>query len=291
MIPTMLVALLKNMRPKQWAKNALLFAGLIFDRQLTNLPALQRTLVGFALFCLLSSGIYLINDLIDLRADRQHPKKKQRPLASGELPVPFALGAALLFFLTAITLGYRLSPTFAAVCLAYALANFSYSLWLKHIPIIDVMVLAGFYVLRVGAGVALIQVQRFSPWLYIFTTFFALFLGIGKRRAEINSQGGAHTRRVLEGYTGPFLDQLLLIVLSLAILTYSLYTFTAPNLPENHAMMLTIPFVIYGFFRYLYLVQVKNSGEAPEDILYRDRPIQTDLLLWGAAILLIFYKF
>ncbi|HEY4761874.1 MAG TPA: decaprenyl-phosphate phosphoribosyltransferase [Thermoguttaceae bacterium] len=287
----MLVALLKNMRPKQWAKNALLFAGLIFDRQLTNLPALQRTLVGFALFCLLSSGIYLINDLIDLRADRQHPKKKQRPLASGELPVPFALGAALLFFLTAITLGYRLSPTFAAVCLAYALANFSYSLWLKHIPIIDVMVLAGFYVLRVGAGVALIQVQRFSPWLYIFTTFFALFLGIGKRRAEINAQGGAHTRRVLEGYTGPFLDQLLLIVLSLAILTYSLYTFTAPNLPENHAMMLTIPFVIYGFFRYLYLVQVKNSGEAPEDILYRDRPIQTDLLLWGAAILLIFYKF
>jgi len=291
MIPTMLLALLRNMRPKQWAKNALLFAGLIFDRQLTNLPALQRTLVGFALFCLLSSGIYLINDLIDLRADRQHPKKKQRPLASGELPVPFALGAALLFFLTAITLGYRLSPTFAAVCLAYALANFSYSLWLKHIPIIDVMVLAGFYVLRVGAGVALIQVQRFSPWLYIFTTFFALFLGIGKRRAEINAQGGAHTRRVLEGYTGPFLDQLLLIVLSLAILTYSLYTFTAPNLPENHAMMLTIPFVIYGFFRYLYLVQVKNSGEAPEDILYRDRPIQTDLLLWGAAILLIFYKF
>ena len=291
MIPTMLVALLKNMRPKQWAKNALLFAGLIFDRQLTNLPALQRTLVGFALFCLLSSGIYLINDLIDLRADRQHPKKKQRPLASGELPVPFALGAALLFFLTAITLGYRLSPAFAAVCLAYALANFSYSLWLKHIPIIDVMVLAGFYVLRVGAGVALIQVQRFSPWLYIFTTFFALFLGIGKRRAEINAQGGAHTRRVLEGYTGPFLDQLLLIVLSLAILTYSLYTFTAPNLPENHATMLTIPFVIYGFFRYLYLVQVKNSGEAPEDILYRDRPIQTDLLLWGAAILLIFYKF
>ena len=291
MIPTMLLALLRNMRPKQWAKNALLFAGLVFDRQLTNLPALQRTLVGFALFCLLSSGIYLINDLIDLRADRQHPKKKQRPLASGELPVPFALGAALLFFLTAITLGYRLSPTFAAVCLAYALANFSYSLWLKHIPIIDVMVLAGFYVLRVGAGVALIQVQRFSPWLYIFTTFFALFLGIGKRRAEINAQGGAHTRRVLEGYTGPFLDQLLLIVLSLAILTYSLYTFTAPNLPENHAMMLTIPFVIYGFFRYLYLVQVKNSGEAPEDILYRDRPIQTDLLLWGAAILLIFYKF
>lgn len=289
MILGMLIALLRNMRPKQWAKNVLIFAGLIFDRQLTTPNAFQRTLAGFALFCLLTSGIYLINDIIDLKADRQHPKKKKRPLASGKLSVPVAAGAAAVFLLAAFGLGYRLSPGFAAVCLAYAVLNISYSLWLKHLPIIDVMVLAGFYVLRVGAGVALIQVQRFSPWLYVFTTFFALFLGIGKRRAEINAQGGAHTRRVLAGYTGPFLDQLLHIVLSLAILTYSLYTFSAPNLPENHAMMLTIPFVIYGFFRYLYLVQVQNSGEAPEDILYSDRPIQADLVLWGLSILLIFY--
>jgi hypothetical protein len=152
------------------------------------------------------------------------------------------------------------------------------------------MVLAGFYVLRVGAGVALIEVQRFSPWLYVFTTFLALFLGIGKRRTEIlGGKPGDHSRRVLEGYTASFLDHLLIIVLCLAILTYSLYTFSAPNLPENHIMMLTIPFVIYGFFRYLYLVQVKNIGEAPEDVLFSDRPIQADLLLWGASILLIFY--
>jgi 4-hydroxybenzoate polyprenyltransferase len=145
----------------------------------------------------------------------------------------------------------------------------------------------------VGAGVVLISVQRFSPWLYVFTTFFALFLGIGKRRAEILAmgKGGVNTRRVLEGYTAPFLDQLLLIVLSLAILTYSLYTFSAPNLPENHAMMLTIPFVIYGFFRYLYLIQVLNTGEAPEEILFTDRLIQADLVFWGASILLIFYIF
>lgn len=288
-IRPMLLALIRNMRPKQWAKNLLLFAGLIFDRQLTVSKSFETTFFGFALFCLLTSGIYLINDLIDLDADRRHPQKKLRPLASGALPETAAKIAAGFFLVIAFTGGYWLSPVFFLACGAYAILNLSYSIWLKHLAIIDVMVLAGFYVLRVGAGVALIQVERFSPWLYVFTTFFALFLGIGKRRAEIQAKGGAHTRRVLEGYTEPFLDQLLLIVLTLAILTYSLYTFSAPNLPENHAMMLTIPFVIYGFFRYLYLVQVQSSGEAPEDILFSDRPIQADLVFWGASILLIFY--
>lgn len=290
MILAMLLALLKNMRPKQWAKNLLIFAGLVFDRQLPYLPSLERTVAGFLLFCLLTSGIYLINDIIDLDADRKHPRKKKRPIASGALPVPVAAGAAALFLALALGLGYLLTPLFALVCLIYVLLNLSYSVWLKHLPIIDVMVLAGFYVLRVGAGVALIDVQRFSPWLYVFTTFLALFLGIGKRRAEIlGGKPGDHSRRVLEGYTASFLDHLLIIVLCLAILTYSLYTFSAPNLPENHAMMLTIPFVIYGFFRYLYLVQVRNIGEAPEDVLFSDLPIQADLLLWGASILLIFY--
>jgi 4-hydroxybenzoate polyprenyltransferase len=289
MISAMLLALFKNMRPRQWAKNVLIFAGLIFDRQLTVAGALQRTATGFMLFCLLTSGVYLLNDIIDLKADRQHPKKKLRPLAAGDLPVPVAIVASAIFLISALVLGYLLSPLFAMLCTSYLILNLLYSFWLKHLPIIDVMILAGFYVLRVGAGVALIEVERFSPWLYVFTTFFALFLGIGKRRAELNSKGGAQTRRVLAGYSGPFLDQLLQIVLSLAILTYSLYTFSAPNLPESHAMMLTIPFVIYGFFRYLYLVQVRNTGEAPEDILFRDRLIQADLVLWGLSILLIFY--
>lgn len=290
MILHMLLSLLKNMRPKQWAKNLLIFAGLVFDRQLTYWPSLERTIYGFLLFCLLTSSIYLINDIIDLDADRKHPRKKKRPIASGALPIPVAIGAAAVFIALALGLGYLLSPLFALACVIYALLNLAYSLWLKHQPIIDVMILAGFYVLRVGAGVALIEVQRFSPWLYVFTTFLALFLGIGKRRAEIlGSKPGDHSRRVLEGYTASFLDHLLIIVLCLAILTYSLYTFSAPNLPENHAMMLTIPFVIYGFFRYLYLVQVRNIGEAPEDVLFSDLPIQANLLLWGASILLIFY--
>ncbi|MCW5873898.1 MAG: decaprenyl-phosphate phosphoribosyltransferase [Anaerolineales bacterium] len=285
----MLLALLKNMRPKQWAKNVLLFAGLVFDRQLTHLGPLKQTLLGFVFFCLLSSSVYLINDIVDVEADRRHPKKKHRPLASGALPMWLAASAAGVFMLVALAGGFWLSPAFGIVCLLYLALNFAYSSRLKHIAIIDVIVLALFYVLRVGAGVTLIDVVRFSPWLYVFTTFFALFLGIGKRRAEIKAKGGVHTRKVLAGYTEEFLDQLLLIVLSLAILTYSLYTFSAPNLPPNHSMMLTIPFVLYGFFRYLYLVQVKHSGEAPEDILFSDRPLQIDLVLWALTVLLIFY--
>lgn len=285
----MLLALFKNMRPKQWAKNVLLFAGLVFDRQLTQLGPLKQTLLGFVFFCLLSSSVYLVNDIVDVEADRRHPKKKHRPLASGALPLWLAVSAAAACMLVALVGAFWLSPAFGILCVIYLALNFVYSAWLKHIAIIDVIVLALFYVIRVGAGVTLIDVVRFSPWLYVFTTFFALFLGIGKRRAEIKAKGGAHTRKVLAGYTEEFLDQLLLIVLSLAILTYSLYTFSAPNLPDNHSMMLTIPFVLYGFFRYLYLVQVKHSGEAPEDILFSDRPLQIDLVLWALTVLLIFY--
>jgi 4-hydroxybenzoate polyprenyltransferase len=281
------------MRIRQWVKNGLLFAGLIFDRQLTYLPALKTTVIGFFLFSLMSSAVYIFNDLIDLEADRQHPKKKHRPLASGDLPIPVAIAAASLFIVVALYFSYQLSPIFALISVVSALLNIAYSLWLKHIPIIDVIVLALFYVLRTAAGVALIDTNRFSPWIYVFTTFMALFLGVGKRRAEfaLVEAGNKQTRKVLEGYTAPFLDQLILIVLTLAILTYSLYTFSAPNLPENHAMMLTIPFVLYGFFRYLYLVQVRKGGEAPEEILFSDWPIIVTLILWGSTVLLIFYIF
>ena len=153
--------------------------------------------------------------------------------------------------------------------------------------------LASFYVIRVVAGVTLISVERFSPWLYIATTFVALLMGIGKRRAELLKTGAQEgsTRKVLDSYTMAYLDNLLLIVLTITIITYSLYTFSAPNLPENHITMLTIPFVIYGVFRYLYLVQVEERGEAPEEIVLSDRPFQINLLLWGASILLIFYLY
>jgi len=287
----MLRALLKTMRPRQWAKNGFIFAGLIFDGQLFHLPAVLRTVAGFILFCLLSSAVYIINDLVDLEADRQHPKKKLRPLAAGQLSKRVAAVAAGIFILVVFPLAYLLSPFFALVAFIYLVVNLSYSLWLKHVPILDVLVLAFLYVVRVAAGVELIDVARFSPWLYVFTTFLALFLGVGKRRAELNLLAGeanAH-RPVLEGYTLPLLDQLITIVSSMTIFTYSLYTFSAENLPDNHTMMLTIPFVIYGIFRYLYLVQVEHSGGAPEEVLFSDRPLQITVVLFGLAILIIFY--
>jgi len=289
----MLLALLKTMRPKQWPKNGFLFAGLIFDRQLFVIPSFLRILAGFVLFCLLSSSVYIINDLIDLEADRQHPKKRLRPIASGQLQAPVALTVAILLMVVILPLAYLLSPPFALIALIYLLLNLAYSTWLKHIVILDVLVLAALYVLRVGAGVELIQVARFSPWLYIFTVFLALYLGVGKRRAELNllaDSANSH-RPVLQGYTLPLLDQLITIVSSMTIITYSLYTFSAENLPDNHAMMLTIPFVIYGIFRYLYLVQVEHSGGAPEEVLLSDRPLQFTLALFAIAILLIFYVF
>ncbi len=288
----MLINLLKTMRPRQWAKNGFLFAGLFFDRQLTNLPALIRTFAGFLLFCLLSGTIYIINDLADLEADRLHPRKKMRPLPSGKLSVRVAQWAIIILLSIIFPLAYWLAPEFAIFALLYFLLNLAYSFWIKHIPILDVLLLASFYVLRVGAGVTLIHVSRFSPWLYVFTTFLALFLGVGKRRTELTAiaaNGANVQRRVLDGYTLPFLDQMNIIVSSMTIITYSLYTFSAPNLPDNHAMMLTIPFVIYGIFRYLYLIQVMQTGEAPEEVLFSDRPLQLTIFLWGISILSIFY--
>lgn len=287
----MLLALLKTMRPKQWTKNGFIFAALIFDGQLTNPEAVLTTLAGFLLFCLLTSTVYIINDLVDLQVDQQHPRKRTRPIASGKLPVRTAQAAALLFIIMVIPLSFMLALEFGGIALLYLAANLAYSTRLKHEPILDVLVLAGLYVLRVGAGVVLIEVARFSPWLYVSTIFLALYLGIGKRRAELNLLAGeanAH-RPVLEGYSMPLLDQLITIVSSISILTYSIYTFSAENLPSNHAMMLTIPFVIYGIFRYLYLLQIEHSGEAPEEVLLTDRPLQITLALWGMAILLIIY--
>jgi 4-hydroxybenzoate polyprenyltransferase len=285
-------ALITTMRPKQWAKNGFLFAALIFDRQLLEPEPLMRTVAGFILFCLLSSVVYIINDLSDLEADRRHPHKRLRPLASGKLSIKLALSTAVFVLLLVFPISFLLSPVFFLIAFIYFAANLAYTFSLKHIPILDVLVLAGMYVIRVGAGASLIVVSVFSPWLYVFTTFLALFLGVGKRRAELNllSEEQANTTRpVLSGYSLPLLDQLISIVTSMTIITYSLYTFSAENLPVDHSMMLTIPFVIFGIFRYLYLLQVHHSGGAPEEVLFSDRPLQASLLLWGLTILIIFY--
>lgn len=291
----MLKSLLKTMRPRQWPKNGVVLAALIFDRQLslTDPLPLIRSIGGVVLFCMLSSAIYIINDLVDIEADRQHPTKCNRPIASGRLPIPVAIAAAVFLLLTTFVSSFFLSRWFLLIGVSYFLVNLAYSNWLKHVPLVDVLIIALGFVLRVGAGVVLIVVERFSPWLYVVTTLLALYIGFGKRRAELTlvADGANAYRRVLEGYNLPLLDQLITIVSTCTIITYSLYTFSAPNLPSNHTMMLTIPFVLYGVFRYLYLIHVKKEGGAPEELLLTDRPLQVTILLWGLAIFLIFYVF
>ncbi|HJS19331.1 MAG TPA: decaprenyl-phosphate phosphoribosyltransferase [Anaerolineales bacterium] len=287
----MLKALIKTMRLRQWTKNGFIFFALIFDKQLFLLEPFLRTLAGFFLFCLISSAVYLYNDIADVEADRNHPEKKFRPIASGELPISVALTAALLLIGIALPLGYLLSPVFALILATYLIINLLYSRWLKHVPILDVLIISFGFVLRVAAGVTLITVERFSPWLYMITILFSLYIGLGKRRAEMNllAQGAGAHRKVLDGYTIPLLDQYITIVSGMTIVAYSLYTFSAPNLPENHAMMLTIPFVVYGIFRYLQLIQFGHAAGAPDEVALKDRPLQIAVVLWGLAVIAIFY--
>ena len=289
----MLRAIIKTLRIKQWTKNAIVFAALVFDRQLTNPESFGRTLAGFFLFCILSRTVYIINDIMDVEADRMHPKKKFRPIASGQLSIPTAITIAVIFLIITFSLAYLLSPSFLIIAALYFATNLAYSIKLKHIVLIDVVVLSLGFVFRVGAGVSLIQVERFSPWLYVVTYLLALYLGFSKRRSELallTTGAGSH-RKVLDGYTIPFLDQIIAMISSITIMAYSLYTFSAPNLPANHSMMLTIPFVVYGLLRYLYLLQIDGVTSPPDEIALVDRPLQAAIGLWGISVLVIFYLF
>ena len=283
--------LLKALRLRQWTKNSFVFFALIFDKQLFHIDAFTKTLEGFFLFCLISSAVYLFNDIADIEVDRKHPEKKNRPLASGKLPVNVAVIAAVTLAIVSISLGYILAPGFALIVAIYFSVNLLYSYWLKHIPILDVLIVSSGFVLRVGAGVALITVERFSPWLYMITVLFSLYIGFGKRRAEMTllSKGATSHRKVLDGYTIPLLDQYITIVSGMTIVAYSLYTFSAPNLPDNNSMMLTIPFVVYGIFRYLQLIHTGHAAGAPDEVALKDRPLQVTVLLWGLAVIAVFY--
>jgi 4-hydroxybenzoate polyprenyltransferase len=287
----MLKDIISSLRVKQWLKNGFVFAALIFDRQLTNLIAFRSTLMGVIVFCFLSSSVYVFNDIFDIEADKKHPVKKNRAIASGRISKPTAILLAIVLGAGSLLWAKLISTPFFYICAFYLLMNLAYSKWLKHVPILDVMIIAAGFVLRVAAGVSLIEVERFSPWLYVVTTLLALYIGFGKRRAELNllAEEANQHRTVFNGYTLAFLDQLITIVSATTIVSYSLYTFSAPNLPSNHAMMLTIPFVVYGIFRYLYLIQVMQTGGAPEELALKDRPLQAAVLLWGLSVLIIFY--
>lgn len=285
------VGLLQTMRPKQWTKNVVVFAPLIFDGKLFHLAQFSRTLLAFALFCLISSTVYIINDLADIEQDRLHPKKQTRPLPSGKLSPGMAKAGAAGLILISLPAALSLSTHFSLILLAYLALNVAYSFYLKHLVIIDVLVLAAGFVLRVAGGVAVVQVERFSPWLYLVVTLGSLFLGFGKRRHELlllEERADGH-RAILAEYTVPFLDQLISLVTSTMVIAYSLYTFSAPNLPANHTMMLTIPFVLYGLFRYLYLIHVKQEGGAPDELLLSDKPLLLTGLLWVAMVVLVLY--
>ncbi len=289
----MIKAIIKELRIHQWIKNSFVLIPLVFDRQLFQPEPLLRTVAGFFLFCFISSSVYYINDVLDVEADRLHPKKKNRPIASGILPINIAIIIAIVLATGSLVGSFFLSKAFFVVLAIYFLFNLAYSIKLKHVPLLDVFIIAAGFVLRVGGGVSLIEVERFSPWLYVVTTVFALFFALGKRRGELatiqtnnNSQ-----RKVLDGYTIPLLDQLITIISATTIISYSLYTFSAPNLPENHSMMLTIPFAIFGIFRYLYMIQVKNEGGAPDELVLSDRPLQITFLLFALSVFIIFYLF
>ena len=271
------------MRPKQWTKNAVVFVALVFDAKVFQPGPLLRTLAGFALFCMVTGAVYIVNDLADIEQDRQHPTKRKRPLPSGELPVPAAIAGAVVLLGVGLPLAFWLNVTFGLLAAGYLLLQLTYTFVLKHYVIVDVIAISAGFVIRVGAGVPLVPADRFSPWLYVCATLLALFLGFGKRRQElVLLQDNARNHRAILGeYSVQFLDEMINVVISAAIVAYSLYTFTAVNVPTNHLMMLTIPFPIYGLFRYLYLIHIRGETAAPDEVLLKDRPIQLTVVGWG----------
>lgn len=287
----MLSGLIRSMRPRQWPKNGFVFVPLLFDRKLFDPASVLAVLGAFLLLCLMSSAVYLMNDLADIESDRQHPTKKNRPLASGQLNPNVAAAASAVFAVASLVAGYFLSFELFVILLLYLLSQIAYTFKLKHIVLLDVLTIAAGFILRIAAGVAVIDVERFSPWLYVFGGFLALFMALGKRRAELALLGGGASshRAILDDYNLDLIDRLQGVVTTSSVVAYSLYTFLAEGLPQNHAMMLTIPFVLYGIFRYLYLIHVRDEGGAPEEILLRDRPLQITLVLYGIMVFVALY--
>lgn len=287
--------LLGAMRPKQWVKNGVIFAALVFDAKLSDSTYLVYTLVGFVVFCLVSGTVYVINDLADIDEDRQHPKKRHRPLASGRLSVRVAQAAIPLILLICLPASFVLDPLFGALVSIYLALQVAYSFLLKNVVIVDVLVLAAGFVLRVAGGAALVDAERFSPWLYVCVVLLALFLGFSKRRGELVllQEDANNSRAILQEYSLPLLDEMIGVVTATTVLAYALYTFDPgnPHLPENNAMMLTIPFVLYGIFRYLYLIHQKGETAPPDEVLLKDRPLQVTVGLWGFTALVLLYLF
>ncbi len=283
--------LIRTMRPKQWTKNLLfVFPALVFDGQLFILEPFLRVSAAFVLFCMVSGTVYIINDLVDVNSDREHPTKRNRPIPSGRLPVRVATVAAVLIPLVSLSLALWLSPPLAGILAIYLVLQLFYSFKLKHMVIIDVLTLMIGFILRVAAGVVVIQVENFSPWLYACTGLLALFLAIGKRRQELLTlgDGAVNVRQIFQEYNIPLIDDMLRVVTTGTLITYTLYTIEKPTDGTNLAL-LTVPIVMYGLFRYLYLIHVRGEGSAPDEVLLKDRPLQLTLVAFGLTFIVILY--
>jgi len=277
--------LITTMRPKQWYKNLVIFVGIIFSLNLLNFRMWLDVISAFAIFCMLSGSEYIINDIIDVEKDRKHPKKCKRPIASGKLKVSHALLFAIILIIVAGGGAYLINTQFLVVSITYFLLILSYSLFLKHLIIVDILVISIGFVIRAIAGCLAINVF-ISPWLVICAFLLALFLALGKRRHELIllAENAKEHRRILEGYSVEMLDQMISITTGALIISYSLYTF----LTDDICMMFTIPLVIYGLFRYLFLVHSKNIGEEPE-MLFKDKGMVICMVLWVVLVVAILY--
>lgn len=288
----MIIEIFKTMRPKQWTKNLFVFAGIIFSQNLFNFPLLLKTVLAFFVFCLLSGSIYVMNDIADLNEDRHHPLKSQRPLASGRLKVSYAVWVLIFISLFSFGVSFRLSPLFFLVAFAYFMLQLAYSLVLKHMVILDIFVVAIGFVLRVIGGAIVIDVP-ISPWLIVCTILLALFLSLSKRRHELvllNEEAKNH-RRILGEYSPYLLDQMISVVTASTVTAYCLYTLSEETVKKfgTKNLVLTIPFVLYGIFRYLYLIHKKKVGGNPETVFISDRPLLIAVILWVITVGIILY--
>ena len=274
-------AALAALRPRQWSKNLLLFAGLLFAAKLGDVTRWLEALGAFACYCAASSAAYLVNDVRDAEHDRAHPVKRLRPVASGELPARAAVGLAAVLAVAAFAGAAAVGLGSLAFLAGFLALQASYTAGLKHVVLIDVLAIAGLFVVRASAGAEAVDV-RISPWLLICTGLLALFLALAKRRAELVLVGAEATpgRPVLEGYSLALVDQLVSVVAASTVIAYSLYTFTAR---DSKAMMATVPFVLYGVFRYLLLLHRHDLGEEPENVLLTDLPLLLTIAAWAAT--------
>ncbi|MCX2727701.1 decaprenyl-phosphate phosphoribosyltransferase [Thermomicrobium sp. 4228-Ro] len=283
--------LLVTARPRQWLKNTVVLAPLVFGRQLLNISSVIDAAFATLSFCLAGSAIYFFNDWCDAAADREHPLKCLRPIAAGRLGRRHVWSAIVLLLFGAIVFAWAAGGATPYVVSAYVGLMIGYTVRFKHVALLDIFVIATGFVLRVWAGATAVGVPL-SPWLYICTVLLALFLAVAKRRHEVLLLEGvaANHRPALDEYSVPLLDALLHITATATIMTYSLYTFFAPSLPDDHSMMVTIPFVLYGIFRYLYLVYRRDLGGVPEQVLLDDRPLLLTIVVWGLLVLVLLYR-